>query len=468
MKRKILVVDNNSIILEFMTDLLTNHGHEVMTADDGLSALDVLATFIPDIIFVDLVMPNIDGKKLCQIIRGMPQLRDAYVAILSAVAIDDEMDLAALGADLYIVKRPLDELAQAVLNALENSEQSTSKSQNKKIILGDLIPPQETTRELLSAKEHLEIILESLSEGIVEVGSGRRIIYANPAAVSLFGIPEEKMLGSKFTELFKGSDHDLMEELTEKMFVWSLSIADEAPLYYNSRFLSLHSIPFYDGERRAIIIINDVTERKQAEEKLKNAKETAEAANVKLEEVNRQLEAANQELHRLTLIDGLTGIANRRHFDDVLDKEWRRCRRAQAPISLIMADIDYFKRYNDRYGHLQGDDCLRKVAQNLQTFAQRPGDLVARYGGEELAIILPDTPSENAFTIAENSRNAVASLNITHEDSPVADTLTISLGVVSMLPQPGMSPPSLIEAADKSLYKAKEEGRNRTIRFYER
>ncbi|MFH1674775.1 MAG: diguanylate cyclase [Pseudomonadota bacterium] len=177
-------------------------------------------------------------------------------------------------------------------------------------------------------------------------------------------------------------------------------------------------------------------------------------------ELARQLEEANRQLERLTLIDGLTGIANRRHFDEFLDEEWRRNMRDKKHISIIMADIDFFKDYNDTYGHQAGDDCLKNVAAVLGSIARRPGDLVARYGGEEFAIVLSGTDMKFAGMLAETMRTKIEEEKIPHLGSQVADHVTVSLGVASLFPECGTSASDLIKATDKALYQAKNEGRN--------
>ena len=176
----------------------------------------------------------------------------------------------------------------------------------------------------------------------------------------------------------------------------------------------------------------------------------------------RELDTANQELRRLSSSDGLTGISNRRYFDTMLDREWRRARRNGTSLSLILCDIDFFKGYNDSHGHLAGDDCLRRVAEALRTTLERGGDTPARYGGEEFAVVLPDTPLEGAMIVAEKARQAVMGLHIPHVNSPHT-WVTLSLGVADHLPQEGESPHVLIEAADKALYEAKRQGRNRVV-----
>ncbi|NUN63961.1 diguanylate cyclase [Pseudanabaena biceps] len=168
-------------------------------------------------------------------------------------------------------------------------------------------------------------------------------------------------------------------------------------------------------------------------------------------------------LAREVTIDGLTQISNRRAFDQRLSNEWQRLAREESPISLLLCDVDFFKRYNDRYGHPAGDDCLRAVAKTIEACIRRPADMVARYGGEEFAIILPNTQQEGATFMAEQICQAVSSLKILHESSHVSDYVSVSIGIASVFPERRVSPRGLIEAADRGLYLAKNNGRNCVI-----
>lgn len=187
-----------------------------------------------------------------------------------------------------------------------------------------------------------------------------------------------------------------------------------------------------------------------------------------IEEANRNLQELNAKLQQISSMDSLTGIANRRYFDEVFDRELERARRSESPISLILADVDYFKAYNDKYGHQQGDKCLKAVALAMGMSLRESGDLVARYGGEEFIIVLPYTSTEEALATAERLRNTVESLRIPHCDSPTNDFVTISLGIASgnfsrknSISDIKQAKDELIAAADKSLYRAKAKGRNR-------
>ena len=179
--------------------------------------------------------------------------------------------------------------------------------------------------------------------------------------------------------------------------------------------------------------------------------------------MSRKLAAANQILQRLSLLDGLTGIPNRRRFDEVLAHEWQQAMRSKQPLSMVMIDIDHFKAFNDHYGHLTGDDCLRKVALAMSGILKRPTDILARYGGEEFAAILPMTASDGADAIAEAMRTGVVKLAIPHDHSSAASLVTISMGIATLVPRRGMTAAMLISAADQALYEAKAGGRNRIV-----
>jgi diguanylate cyclase (GGDEF)-like protein len=187
-------------------------------------------------------------------------------------------------------------------------------------------------------------------------------------------------------------------------------------------------------------IERDITERQRTEEALLRA---------------------TRELEALAHVDGLTNIPNRRYFDETLENEWRRAQRAQKPLAMLMVDIDFFKGYNDHYGHGAGDECLKKVAASLAQALVRPADLVARYGGEEFIAILPDTDAEGARLTAERLRSQVEQLALPHARSQVAPHITVSIGRTCSLASLEGTPQALLDAADQMLYQAKAQGRNR-------
>ena len=197
------------------------------------------------------------------------------------------------------------------------------------------------------------------------------------------------------------------------------------------------------GEVEALVgFMFDISERKQTEQ---------------------QLLQLQKQLEELSYQDGLTGVANRRMFDNRLQMEWSNAQRNRLPLSLILLDIDYFKQYNDHYGHVRGDDCLQSVGQALSGAAVRPRDLLARYGGEEFVLLLPETDAQAAAQVAERCRQLIREQNIQHAHSQVAPLLTISLGVGTLVPGPFDQPEAFLERVDSLLYKAKHQGRDQAV-----
>ena len=270
MASKILVVDNHPMVLKLIANLLEKGGHEVRTAEDGLSALDILKSYVPDLIFVDLVMPNISGEKLCRIIRNMPHLQGVFLVILSAIAAEEELDFVALGADACIAKGSMSNLARHVARVLELASPAGRRLEKSRDILGlDEVATREITRELLSSRKHFEIILRNMSEGIFEFAPNRKIIFANPTAVALVGIPEEMLLGTEFIDIFADHSLEIVVALLNGPAESPKKISEEMPVLLNGRQVSLQFLPVA-GEEGAttIVIIHDVTTRKQAEEKI--------------------------------------------------------------------------------------------------------------------------------------------------------------------------------------------------------
>jgi diguanylate cyclase (GGDEF)-like protein len=193
---------------------------------------------------------------------------------------------------------------------------------------------------------------------------------------------------------------------------------------------------------------------------MNSAKALNESLEDKVLQRTAELEAANRKLSELTVTDALTGLANRRHFDAVIIDEWSRAGRTGQALAVIMLDIDYFKLYNDGYGHQAGDACLRQVAKVLQSGVQRPGDLVARYGGEEFVVVATDADLTTARELAENMRRSVEALSIPHEYSRTAKVVTVSMGLAVMNAGDKLQPEELLQHADEALYRAKDRGRN--------
>ena len=218
----------------------------------------------------------------------------------------------------------------------------------------------------------------------------------------------------------------------------------------------------FQGEEIIARVKNQVQlGRLKAELQAKNARLEREL--LIRQEVEKKLLDLNERLSQLAALDSLTHIANRRTFEDFFAREWQRAQRDKQPLSLVICDIDYFKLYNDSLGHQSGDICLQKVAKAILNTVMRPADLVARYGGEEFAVILPQTPAKNALQVAETIRHEILKLAIPHPQSKVSDYVSLSLGVSCVIPQPKYNKKQLLVTADRALYQAKKQGRDRAI-----
>lgn len=236
-------------------------------------------------------------------------------------------------------------------------------------------------------------------------------------------------------------NQDLIEQYSR---IWlPIPIYSHGDAWGSLSIVRHHSVPWSETDVELAVVVTDQL-----------------AIAIEQSQLYQQLHQVNQELENLANLDGLTQVANRRRFDQILEQEWLRLRREKLPLSLILADIDYFKLYNDTYGHLAGDDCLKQVARALNQSLKRPADLVARYGGEEFAVILPNTSLTGALQVAEAIREAVYNLQLCHKTSPGKGVITLSLGVSSLIPSGDEEPQILIKEADQALYKAKNKGKN--------
>jgi two-component system cell cycle sensor histidine kinase/response regulator CckA len=269
MGKKILLVDDDRILLKFTGDLLEKEGHEVATAQDGFAALNLLTSFFPDIMFFDLIMPKIDGDKLCHIVRKMSHLKDCYLVILSAAVAELDFDHTEIGADAYIAKGPFDVMGKHVLAAIEASEAPRTGDEPKPIKGLESIYARQLTKELLSRNRHLETILESLAEGILEVFSGK-VVYANAAAISMFGMDKGNLLASYPPDLFEGGVRRKLADILKSGTREPFEIGTNNPAELGGRLVTITCIPVIEEPLTTIILITDVTDRKQLELRLQH------------------------------------------------------------------------------------------------------------------------------------------------------------------------------------------------------
>jgi two-component system cell cycle sensor histidine kinase/response regulator CckA len=271
MKKKILVVDNQPVMLKFMSGLLGREGHEVLTAGDGLTALEILKTEVPDVIFIDLIMPNISGEKLCRIIRNMPRLKNAYLVIISAIAVEQTISFTEFGADACIAKGPLNKMEQYILSILEQLEKQDTETLCERILGFEELCSREITRELLSIRHHFEVTLGTMSEGILEIAPGGKILYANTASLSLFAVPEEALLASHLAGHFHPGDRKRIKELLERVRSTENHVEENVPFRIGNRLVTLKLIPIRDDTYTITIILNDITDWEKMEEQLRQA-----------------------------------------------------------------------------------------------------------------------------------------------------------------------------------------------------
>ncbi len=272
MKKKILVVDDYAVILKYMKWLLEKNGHEVRTTTDGLSGLAILETYLPDVIFIDLVMPNVGGEKLCRVIREMPRMRDACIVILSAIAAEEDFDFAAIGANVCIAKGPVDTMSKHILEVVDQSDYLRTKSDATPVMGLENLYKRKITTELLAIKKHFEAVLDHMSEGIIELTPAGKIIMANPAATEMVEDCEEKLLGIAFAKLFTNVDQKEIESYIESANAERPIGLGNFTVELNKRKVSLTILPV-EGEEdwSFVVILQDITEAQQARDALQEA-----------------------------------------------------------------------------------------------------------------------------------------------------------------------------------------------------
>jgi len=303
---------------------------------------------------------------------------------------------------------------------------------------------QRLAAALVAKEADFRLLAEQSSDMVMRVGLDETILYVSPSCVRTVGWDPGQLVG---TQALAGVNADDLPRVQQTVAALKLGETEEARMIYRTRHrergeiwietaLRVTRTPGTADIDGVVAISRDMTEHKDLENKL----------------------AA------LAITDGLTGLANRRHFDELLQEEWARAKRDGTGLSLLLIDVDHFKKFNDQYGHQAGDSCLRSVARVLAEQAQRPADLAARYGGEEFALLLPNTDTEGCEQVGEKVRHALDELDMLHALNPPSRRVTVSLGGATMLPGSGTAEcVSLIEAADRAMYGAKELGRDRLV-----
>jgi diguanylate cyclase (GGDEF)-like protein len=442
-KGNILLVDDLPENLQLLSNALLQLGYTVRSVTSGRMALKTVKVKRPDVILLDIKMPEMDGYQVCRTLKADADFRPIPVIFISAL--DDVFDKVTAfdsGAVDYITK-PFQ--IEEVVARLEN--QLTIQRQQQ-LLEQENIKRRETEEVLYQSRALLASVLNSSLDGIAAMQAIRntetgeiedfRCLVVNPVISRAFKRTREEMIGKLVLKKF-------LSNIDPELFNRFVNIVEtgeslEQDFYYESgKSCWFHFVAVKLGDGFSVTI-RDITARKQIE---------------------LALQDANQKLEELANLDGLTQVANRRCFNNRLLSEWQRLARENQPLSLILLDVDKFKSYNDYYGHLAGDDCLIRIGQTLQKVVRRPTDLAARYGGEEFVTLLPNTDLEGGIKVAQNIQQEIHNLAIPHAESDVKEIVTVSLGISSLIPTLEVQPDTLVAFADKALYDAKQQGRDR-------
>ncbi len=465
----ILVIDDDKTARIVLRRAMEQEGYQVEEACNGNEGLDAYLRLQPDIVLLDAIMPVMDGFSCCSHLQLLPGGDRTPILMITGLDDQDSVDQAFEAGAIDYVTKPihLPVLRQRVRRLLESSR-----------IMEELRQQTERERLLRKVSEQIRQSLDLeqiLNTTVMEVRQllqvDRVVVYHFNFASKGHGQVIAEAIGSEWVPLLGTTACDAwLEEFMgfhQQGDTHAISNIEQVVFPPEmTEFLHRHqikaalTIPISQGDQLWGLLIA----HQCSQPRIWNAFEIDSlkqlAAQVTLAIQQAQL---HEKIRRLATYDSLTQVANRHRFDECLDAELQRMVRNQTSLSLILCDIDFFKSYNDTYGHLRGDYCLQQVAKAISQATKRPADLVARYGGEEFAIILPDTALEGAMQLAEEILHHVQALRIRHDRSEVAPYVTLSLGVASRPPSKNLFPALLIAAADKALYQAKALGRNRVV-----
>ncbi len=416
----IMVVDDTPANLTLLRNILEPEGYKVLLATSGEKALELLNRITPDLILLDVMMPGLDGFATITRIKQLPSAKDVPVIFVTAKA--EQADIVKgfeCGAVDYITK-PVQQL-------------ETLARVQAHLRIQHLLQVERRQAEQIRA------VINNITDCIVVIDKEGFIQSANPATEHLLGYCQQALCQKHIAEIFNfdGEPSAFLEILMHHQdnhpwwrYPCGVRADDKkVPVDVNIREM-------FTKEPSYVVVIQDISLYRH--------------------EID--------QLHQLSETDPLTNIHNRRYFEILLEQSWQHCKRNLQGISLLFVDVDYFKAYNDCYGHQEGDSCLKLVAKALNGALSRGVDSVSRYGGEEFVAILPDCHQSGAVKVAENMLNAVRQLNIEHRASEF-QIVTVSIGVAScdhsLSQQPIGSTKALLAQADKALYHAKSGGRNR-------
>lgn len=468
----ILIVDDQTNNLKVLRVILELVGYKLTFAKNGEQALERVANARPNLILLDLMMPDMDGLQFCEILKKLhPEF--ALIPIIFLTASHEKEHLLKafeLGAVDYITKpfsKP--ELLARVKTHLELHhlrEQAVKQAEQERIISSIT----QRIHYFLNLNDTLDTVTSKLQTFL----TADRVFIARCLTISEFiivaeaSIPELPLLSQP--KLLNLEWLQQENQPLEFIYNWSIELGESTIPKVHQDWLKTHQVkaellvPVFQEDKLWGVLIAHRYQQVQTwtfEETgilLRIVDQLAIA--IQHSELHQKLQTANQKLEHLANTDSLTQIPNRRCFDCHIDREWKRLKREQLPLSLILCDIDYFKKYNDFYGHPQGDICLQKVAKAISSVIKRPSDLVSRYGGEEFAIILPNTDLAGVIQVVQMIQRTLAELKIPHLQSDCNQYVTLSLGISSLVPSADLTPEQFIKIVDRALYDAKDKGRN--------
>jgi two-component system, cell cycle response regulator len=489
-KANILIVDDVPDNLRFLTNILKTKGYQVRQAINGEMAVQGAILSQPDLILLDIRMPQMDGYEVCKKLKSFPETRDIPVIFVSALGETvDKIAAFKVGGLDYITKPfHLEEIIARIENQLTIYKLQKQLGAQNQQLQKEIVERQRVEEEIRFLLTTTQLINESIDfDSALEV-TLRQVCQTIGWDLGEAWIPNPSRSRLEYSRGWYVGEKSLEKfiEYSQKLTlasgfgiagnVWSsgqLLWIEDTSIEPAGRFVrgsyaqevgikSALSIPIVQNREVLAILVFFKKVQTQPDARIAELMEavaTQLGSLIHRKKMEAALVKANQELERLATLDGLTGLANRRRFDEYLYFEWMRLFREKLPLSLILCDVDFFKRYNDTYGHLAGDYCLQHVASTIRHCVKRTTDLVARYGGEEFAVILPNTEIDGAVHVAETIRQQIQALNIAHAQSP-NECVTLSLGVATIIPEEEISPDTIIAMTDKALYTAKQQGRN--------
>ena len=495
-KLKILLVEDNLADANWIGEVLTEENWQKLDLKHVkrvTEALDTLSEDKFDAILLDLSLPDSQGIKSLDLVKK--QAPELPIVVLTA---HNDRDIAIesvrQGAQDCLIKGRFEGelLSRSIRYAIER--QRTEVNLRQQALMKKML---DRIRNSLELSEILQTTVEEIKKFLK---TDRTLIYrcesgqSEETTVYSANLEDKEAIGLEFTSAVNISSlHSILSESTSVRMVEDTTVSYQENICVSAQNLikSFLILPIWRSQSVAyayedltlplvkqtithnkdeglwgmLIAYNFQQTRKWQDWEINFLQRLTTQVTIAIQqsELCCQLQVANQKLQQLAILDGLTGVANRRYFDLVLDNEWQRLTREKQPLSLILCDIDHFKAYNDNYGHPQGDRCLQKVAKVLQKAIRRPADLVARYGGEEFAVILPNTNSQGALFVAKNISELLAKKQLPHCKSDISDCITCSIGVATQIPSLIHKAKVILESADRALYQAKKQGRNQIV-----